>query len=98
MIETHNSLSNPHESNSSKSSRVRLCIRLLSAVMMASARSRLVLLQFQHLFLDRVASDRADRQTPGASGRCDVPGRSPALQPLGSTRDREDKRIRRRAG
>ena len=45
MIETHNSLSNPHESNSSKSSRVRLCIRLLSAVMMVIGQIALGLLQ-----------------------------------------------------
>ncbi len=43
----------------SRSSRVRFWIRLLSALRMASARSRLLLLELEDLLLDRVAADQA---------------------------------------
>ena len=48
-----------HDSSNSRSSRPRLRIRLLSALMMASARSRLRLLQLEDLLLDRVPGDQA---------------------------------------
>jgi len=71
-----------HDNNISRSSRLRSAIRLLSAWMTASARSRLV------FWRSRIFSSTVSRATRrlakrGAPGRCGGRGRSPGLRRRG---------------